>query len=39
MMDLGNPLYEFDEVDLGGGYVDYQLTGGELAMSQIWYLV
>lgn len=31
---LGNPLYEFDEVDLGGGYVDYQLTGGELTMSQ-----
>lgn len=31
---FGNPLQEFDEVDLGGGYVDYQLTGGELAMSQ-----
>src|SRR5215204_305015 len=31
---LGNPLYEFDAVDLGGGYVDYQLTGGELTMSQ-----
>ena len=31
---LGNPLYEFDQVDLGGGYVDYQLTGGELAVTQ-----
>ena len=31
---LGNPLHEFDEIDLGGGYVDYQLTGGELTMSQ-----
>jgi hypothetical protein len=31
---LGNPLYEFDAVDLGGGYVDYQLTGGELTMWQ-----
>ena len=32
---LGNPLYEFDEVNLGGGYVDYQLTGGQLTMSQV----
>lgn len=31
---LGNPLYEFDEVDLGGGYVDYQLSGGELTVIQ-----
>lgn len=31
---LGNPLYEFDQVDLGGGYVDYQLTGGELSVTQ-----
>jgi hypothetical protein len=31
---LGNPLYEFDQVDLGGGYVDYQLTGGELTVGQ-----
>ena len=31
---LGNPLYEFDAIDLGGGYVDYQLTGGELTMWQ-----
>ena len=31
---LGNPLHEFDEIDLGGGYVNYQLTGGELTMSQ-----
>lgn len=31
---LGNPLHEFDQVDVGGGYVDYQLTGGELVVAQ-----
>lgn len=31
----GNPLHEFDEVNLGGGYVDYQLTGGELSVVQV----
>ncbi|MBC7827348.1 MAG: T9SS type A sorting domain-containing protein [Chitinophagaceae bacterium] len=31
---LGNPLHEFDQVDLGGGYVDYQLSGGELSVVQ-----
>jgi len=31
---LGNPLNEFDEIDLGGGYMDYDLLGGELAVSQ-----
>jgi hypothetical protein len=31
---LGNPLYEFDEIDLGGGYVDFSTLGGELFISQ-----
>lgn len=31
----GRPLYEFDVVDLGGGYVDYQLLGGELTINQV----
>jgi len=31
---LGNPLYEFDQIDLGGGYVDYDMVGGELTVNQ-----
>jgi hypothetical protein len=31
---LGNPLYEYDEVDLGGGYVDFSTVGGELTIQQ-----
>lgn len=31
---LGNPLYEYDQIDLGGGYVDYDLLGNELTISQ-----
>jgi hypothetical protein len=31
---LGNPLNEFDQINLGGGYVDYDLLGGELTVSQ-----
>jgi len=31
---LGNSVYEFDEIDLGGGYINYNLLGNELMMSQ-----
>ena len=31
---LGNTVYEFDEIDLGGGYINYDLLGTELIMSQ-----
>ena len=31
---LGNPLNEFDGLNLGGGYVDYQLSGGDLSVQQ-----
>lgn len=31
---LGNSVYEFDEIDLGGGYINYDLLGTELMMSQ-----
>lgn len=30
----GNPLYEFDEVNLGGGTVDFTSFGGEIMISQ-----
>lgn len=30
----GNPLYEFDEVNLGGGYFETATLGGELMVSQ-----
>ena len=30
----GNPLYEFDEVNLGGGYFETSTLGGELMVSQ-----
>jgi hypothetical protein len=30
----GRGVFEFDEVDLGGGYVNYNLLGNELQMSQ-----
>jgi hypothetical protein len=30
----GNGAFEFDEVDMGGGYFNYDLMGGELKMSQ-----
>jgi hypothetical protein len=30
----GNGVFEFDEIDLGGGYVNYDLLGSELQMSQ-----
>src|SRR4030095_8207325 len=28
------PVNEFDEINLGGGYVDYQMIGGELLVTQ-----
>ena len=31
----GNPLYEFDEVNLGGGYFETSTLGGELMVSQM----
>ncbi len=31
---LGNSVYEFDEIDLGGGYINYDLLGTELMISQ-----
>jgi hypothetical protein len=31
---LGNSVYEFDEIDLGGGYMNYDLLGTELSVSQ-----
>jgi hypothetical protein len=31
---LGNSVYEYDEIDLGGGYINYDLLGTELIMSQ-----
>ena len=31
---LGNPLNEFDEIDLGGGYMDYDLLNAELVVGQ-----
>jgi hypothetical protein len=31
---LGNDVREFDEIDLGGGYINYDLLGTELMMSQ-----
>lgn len=30
----GHNLYEFDQVDMGGGYVDFSTVGGELSISQ-----
>jgi len=37
---LGNPVHEFDEIDLSGGYVDYKLTGSELSVTQTgnWFI-
>jgi Secretion system C-terminal sorting domain len=36
----GNPLNEFDEVDLGGGYFETASLGGELMISQVgsWFI-
>jgi len=36
---LGNPINEFDEVNLSGGYVNYQLSGSDLFIEQSgnWY--
>jgi len=31
---LGNGVHEFDEVDMGGGYMNYDLLGTELSMGQ-----
>lgn len=31
----GNSLNEFDEINLSGGYADYQLSGGELSVVQV----
>ncbi|MGL6269205.1 MAG: T9SS type A sorting domain-containing protein [Chitinophagaceae bacterium] len=31
---LGNGVYEFDEIDLGGGYMNYDLLGTELIVTQ-----
>ncbi len=28
------PLNEFDEINIGGGYVDYQMIGGEILVTQ-----
>lgn len=35
----GKPIYEFDEINLGGGFVDFDGTAGELIISQNgnWY--
>lgn len=35
----GKPIYEFDEINLGGGFVDFDGTGGELIISHNgnWY--
>jgi hypothetical protein len=35
----GKPIYEFDEINLGGGLVDFDGTAGELIISQTgnWY--
>jgi hypothetical protein len=30
----GHNLYEFDQVNMGGGYVDFNTVGGELSISQ-----
>lgn len=29
---LGNPIWEFDQIKMGGGYIDYQMAGTELSV-------